>query len=190
MKRLIPALILLVLLIGAVFFAQWRLNQPNIPELYTVPDFEFKSHLGDNFSNADFNAKISVANFIFTNCPGICPVMSREMAAIYEQYEGDEDVQFVSFSVDPARDSLEALIEYAERWNVTDQRWKFLRTEKEAIEALYEGGFKLGGELPRGHSGAFVLVDQNGIIRGYYNYNEEESLVLLNDHLKILKDLL
>ena len=82
MKRLIPALLLLVLLIGAVFFAQYRLNQPNIPELYPVPEFEFKSHLGDTFTSDDFKGKISIANFIFTNCPGICPVMSRKMAAI------------------------------------------------------------------------------------------------------------
>ncbi|KAA3611200.1 MAG: SCO family protein [Calditrichaeota bacterium] len=188
MKRLVPALILLLLLIGSVFFAQWRLQQTTIPELYEVPDFEFKSHLGNTYTNENFNDKITVANFIFTNCPGICPVMSRKMAVIYEKYETQKDVQFVSFSVDPERDSLQALIEYAENWGVADQRWQFLKTEKEAIETLYENGFKLGGELPRGHSGAFVLIDENGVIRGYYNYEEEESLTLLNEHIDHLKN--
>ncbi len=116
--------------------------------------------------------------------------MSREMAEIYEEYQDVEKVQFVSFSVDPERDSLDALISYAEKWGVTDQRWQFFRTEKESIKTLYRDGFKLGGELPFGHSGAFVLIDENGVIRSYYNYDDEESLELLKSHLNILKDLL
>ncbi len=188
MKRLFPAFILLVLLLCAVFFAQMRLKQTNIPELYPVPSFEFKSQFGDNFTNNDFAGKISVVDFIFTSCPGICPVMANKMSALYQEYEQENDVQFVSFSVDPARDSLETLIEYAQNLGIKDNRWKFLRTEKAAIDTLYEKGFKLGGELPYGHSGAFVLIDENGIIRGYYNYNDIESLALLEDHINILID--
>ncbi len=190
MKRFIPALLLLLLLLSAVFFAQWRLNQKNIPKLFPVPDFKFKTHFGDTFTNENFEGHISVANFIFTSCPGICPVMSRKMSVIYEQYSDEDNLQFVSFSVDPARDSLQALINYAEIWGANDQRWKFLRTEKDSIQTLYEHGFKLGGELPHGHSGAFVLVDENGVIRGYYNYEEEESLKLLTNHINMLLKLL
>ncbi len=190
MKRFLPALLLLLLLLSAVFFTQWRLNQKNIPELFPIPDFKFKTHFGDTFTNENFEGQISVANFIFTSCPGICPVMSRKMSVIYEQYSDEDNVQFVSFSVDPTRDSLQALINYAEIWGANDHRWKFLRTEKDAIQTLYEHGFKLGGELPHGHSGAFVLVDENGVIRGYYNYDDDESLKLLNTHINLLLKLL
>jgi protein SCO1 len=187
-NKLIPALILLILLISAVFIAQWQLNKTNIPELYKVPEFEFTSQLGDAFSNKDFENKISVANFIFTNCPGICPIMGRKMAALYEEFSDEPNIQFISFSVDPDRDSLQALVEYAQRWDVNDNRWLFLRTEKGAIDSLYENGFKLGGELPRGHSGAFVLIDQKGFIRGYYKYDDEESIDALRNHMMMLVD--
>lgn len=188
MKRLIPSLILLVLLLGSVFFVQKYYNKPVVPELYTVPAFEFPSQQGVSFSNKNFNNKISVVDFIFTNCPGICPLMTKQMADFYNEYSDQKNIQFVSFSVDPARDSLEALKSYADKWHVNDNRWYFLRTEKERIQDLYQNGFKLGGELPYGHSGVFVLVDNKGMIRGYYTYNDDKELKLLKDDISVLLD--
>jgi len=188
LKRLLPSFILLILLLASVFVAQRYFNQPEIPKLYPVPDFEFPSQQGNVFSNHNFNAKISVVDFIFTNCPGICPVMTNKMSALYQEYVDENRVQFVSFSVDPDRDSLQALVNYAEKWHVTDQRWYFLRTEKEKIQNLYEQGFKLGGELPYGHSGTFVLVDQNGMIRGYYDHSNPDDLELLHRDIEVLLD--
>ena len=188
MKRLLPSLILLVLLLGSVFFAQKYFNRHEIPKLFTVPDFEFVSQHGDVFSNLNFYTKISVVDFIFTNCPGICPVMTNKMSELYQEYADQNTVQFVSFSVDPERDSLQALVRYAEKWHVNDRRWYFLQTEKEKIQILYEQGFKLGGELPYGHSGALVLVDHNGVIRGYYSYSDEEELDTLRSDIDVLLD--
>jgi protein SCO1 len=188
LKRLLPSFILLILLLGTLFFAQKYLNKPELPKLFTVPEFEFLSQQGTVFSNRDFSSKISVVDFIFTNCPGICPVMTNKMAALYEEYADEQTVQFVSFSVDPERDSLQALINYAQKWHVNDSRWYFLRTEKPEIQTLYEAGFKLGGELPYGHSGVFVLVDQNGIIRGYYSFDNEDELELLRRDITLLTD--
>jgi len=188
MKKLIPAGVLLILLFAAVYIAQWQLNKPEIIELYKLPEFHFTSQDGEPFSNNNFENKISVANFIFTNCPGICPVMSVKMANLYEEFSDEPGVQFISFSVDPERDSLQALIEYSERWGVNDHRWLFIRTEKEAIADLYENGFKLGGELPRGHSGAFVLIDQHGVTRGYYAFNDDERLADLRSDMAVLVD--
>ena len=187
-KRLIPSFILLVLLLASVFIAKKYFNQPEIPKLYPVADFEFTSQQGTVFSNLNFYTKISVVDFIFTKCPGICPVMTNKMSELYQEYADENMVQFVSFSVDPARDSLQALVNYALKWHVNDQRWYFLRTEKDKIQNLYEQGFKLGGELPYGHSGAFVLVDHNGIIRGYYDHSNNEELELLRRDIEVLLD--
>ena len=187
MKKIIPAGILIVLLIISVFVGKWYLNKPNIPELYKVPAFEFENQDGKPFTNANFANRISVVDFIFTNCPGICPMMSRKLASVYEDYSGDDGVQFISFSVDPARDSLQALQAYAKRWGVTDQRWQFIRTEKDAISKLYSEGFKLGGELPYGHSGSIILVDQNGVIRGYYNFDDDEAFARMESDLSALE---
>ena len=188
MKRIIPSLVLLSLLIGTVFVVKEYFNKPVIPELYTVPDFQFKSHQNVEFSNKNFSGKVSVANFIFTNCPGICPVMSREMMVLYDEFEGNENIQFISYSVDAENDSLQALKTYAEGWGVTDSRWHFLRTQQEVIQTLYEQGFKLGGELPYGHSTKFVLIDNNNTIRGYFSYDDSEQMALLKENLSSLSD--
>lgn len=190
MKKILPSLILIVLLAGVVFYAQMRFNTPKIPPLYPVPAFEFKAHTNDMVSEKDLSGKITVANFIFTTCPGICPVMTKKMKVLYDTYKDEENIKFLSFSVDPAIDSLEALQAYAERYEISDARWKLLRTDVESITKLYEEGFKLGGELPYGHSGAFVLIDENGFIRGYYNYDDDNSIKILNKHLVFLNDAL
>ncbi len=188
MKKLIPSLVLLILLVTTVYFAQKYFNKPFIPELYTVPEFQFESQLGSNFSNKNFSDKISVANFIFTNCPGICPVMSREMAVFYEEFRGSENIQFISFSVDSERDSMQALKDYAQNWGVSDNRWLFLRTQQEVIQDLYKQGFKLGGELPYGHSTKFVLIDNKNTIRGYFSYDDPDQMLQLKDYLVTLSD--
>jgi len=188
MKRLLPSLILLVLLLASVFIVQKYYNKTEVPKLYTVPDFEFTTQYGDAFSNLNFNTKVSLVDFIFTNCPGICPVMTNKMSELYREYADNNSIQFVSFSVDPARDSLKALVRYSEKWHVNDKRWLFLQTEKEKIQSLYEQGFKLGGELPYGHSGSFVLVDASGIIRGYYSYNDDQELELLRQDISSVLD--
>ncbi|MCB0281893.1 MAG: SCO family protein [Calditrichae bacterium] len=186
MKKLIPALILLVLMISAVFIAQSYLNRKEIPKLYSVPDFSFETYKGEAFNNSNFSNKISVVDFIFTNCPGLCPAMSRKLASLYDDYSGEDKIQFVSFSVDPARDSVQALQDYADRWGVNDQRWQFIRTDKQGIDSLYENGFKLGGELPHGHSASLVLVDNNGVIRGYYNYDDDAAIEQMKKDLETL----
>jgi protein SCO1 len=188
MKRILPSLILLALLIGGVFFAKKYFITPDIPELYIVPDFSYQTQQGHTFSNKNFSDKITVADFIFTNCPGICPVMSNEMFKLYQDYEGSDQVQFVSFSIDPARDSIEALKQYAEAWGISDQNWYFLRTDTSTIGTFYEQGFKLGGELPFSHSTKFVLIDNKNYIRGYYDFDDPEQIEQLKENISVLTD--
>jgi len=96
-------------------------------------------------------------------------------------------VQFVSISVDPDRDTLQVLREYAESWDVDDNRWVFLRAPIEDVIALMEGGFKLpAGELPMGHSNRFVLVDQNGVIRSYHDSFDDAALETLKNNMREL----
>lgn len=187
MKKILPSLILLGLLIATVFIAQHFLIKKQLAKLYTLPEFSYFSHHETDFFNGQLTGKVSVANFIFTKCPGICPVMTRRMHELYSEFETEDRVQFVSFSVDPERDSLQALQYYAKKWEVKDRRWHFLRTDS-TIQSLYEQGFKLGGELPYGHSGAFVLIDNNAVLRGYYHYDDEAELALLRDDIQLIID--
>jgi protein SCO1/2 len=151
-----------------------------------VPEFSFTTQEGRTFTLSGMKGKINVMDFIFTSCPGICPVMSARMSELYQAFHSTDKVQFVSISVDPDRDSLETLKRYAGRYGVHDQRWIFLRAEMPQITDLYENGFKLSGMLPAEHSAKLILVDGKGIIRGYYDSQDEISMRILQTHISAL----
>ncbi len=88
---------------------------------------------GDAFGREDLNEKISIVSFGFTNCPGVCPVMNKYMSEMYHEFERTADIQFVTISVDPDRDSIEVLRAYADSWGVNDNRWVFLRAPIDSV---------------------------------------------------------
>ncbi len=187
LKILFP-LTAIIIAIALFMYVRSRIGESkSLPELYEVPAFSYTDQFEEKVDNDVFKNRISVVDFIFTNCPGLCPMMASRMTVFYNDYKDDPLVQFISFSVDPARDSLKAIQDYAQRYDVHDKRWLFLRTDS-TINDFYEHGFKLGGELPRGHSGAFILVDGKGIIRGYFDSNLPSELKMLNEAIKRLKE--
>ena len=179
---LLFAFSLLALLV--VDFAEQSRNE--IPMYDAVPDFSFMESKGQKFELEDIKGKINIFDFFFTTCRGPCPIMSREMEKLYSYYQSTDKVQFVSVSVDPKRDSLAVLRAYAEKHGVTDNRWNFLHGEIEELKRLSEEGFKLGSDFPDMHNTNFILVDQNGTIRGYYDPFTEASIKLLKTHIRQL----
>ncbi len=177
-------LLLIVVGIAVIDFAQK--SKQDLPVLYDLPEFKFVDQDSIVFTRDSLKNKITVVDFIFTNCPGPCPLMSAEIAKLYDFYSGYPQVNFLSISVDPMRDSLSALKQYAEKFGVYDRRWLFIRNEMEETMDLYEYGFKLGGMLPAGHSTKFILVDRNARIRGYYSSDDAISLSILKDHINTL----
>jgi len=177
----------LVLLVGAFFvIKEGQQSQSKLSILYDLPVFEYTERDGSPFGRDEFFNKITIVDFIFTNCPGPCPMMSARMKDLYLLYSRTEKIQFVSISVDPNRDSLSVLQEYAERFGVNDNRWLFLRSPMDDVIDLYENGFKLGGMLPADHSTKFILVDNNATIRGYYDSLDDISLSILKTHIREL----
>ena len=160
--------------------------QGALPVLYELPEFAFTERQGKPFGKADFIGKLTIVDFIFTNCPGPCPYMSSKMAELYQAYSDTDKLQFVSISVDPNRDSLSVLQKYADRLGVKDKRWVFLRAPMVEVMDLYESGFKLGGILPVDHSTKFILIDQTATIRGYYDTYDDISMRILKTHLNEL----
>ena len=176
--------VLILFLLAAFWVIEMaQKSQNDLPKLYALPDFRFNDQNGQPFGLEEMKGKINVVDFIFTRCQGPCPMMSSRMARFYQRFAGSGQVQFISISVDPGRDSLEALRQYAKKYAVNDHRWVFLRGDMEQVIDLYGNGFKLGGMLPAEHSTRFVLVDADGIIRGYYDSNDDISMNLLNTHL-------
>lgn len=180
-------LIFILAIAGVFVINRANISRSAIPILWEVPEFEFVERSGQLFGLDEMKGKLNVVDFIFTSCPNICPVMSARMSELYELYSGFDIVQFVSISVDPERDTLETLGDYAKAWGVIDDRWVFLRAEIEDVIRLSEDGFKLPAEnLPMGHSNRFVLVDQNGMIRSYHDSFDDAALEALKKNIREL----
>ena len=181
-----------VILLGAG--ASWVIQKANssyeIPILKPVPVFSFINQDGDPFTEKDLYDKITVLDFIFTSCPGPCPIMTQNMTGLYQDFDQVEEVQFVSITVDPDVDTQEILKQYAKINGVKDDRWQFITSSIEAIKDLKKNGFMLyAEELPRGHAIKFVLIDQNGQIRKYFDGTEEASMaVLRKDITNLVKE--
>jgi protein SCO1/2 len=152
-----------------------------LPNFYPVPDFSLIERSNRPVTLHDFQGRVWVANFIFTSCAGMCPIMSDKMQRLQETLPAD--VRLVSFTVDPERDTPEVLTAYAERYNADPNRWLFLTGPKETLHKLSLEGFKLGLDETQGtqiepitHSSRFVLVDKMGQIRGYYSSEDAQTM--------------
>lgn len=154
----------------------------------SVPDFSLTNQQGNALGLSDMVGKIWIADFIFTNCPTICPAMTQEMARLQSEFVA-HPVYFVSFSVDPERDTTEVLTRYAKAYGADDRRWHFLTGDKAHIYQLAEQGFFLDAG-PKGggilHSPRFVLVKPDGNIHDYYHSQSKPAMLRLRQDIKTL----
>lgn len=176
-----------------------RIKAGALPIYGTVPDFSLTERSGAIVRDADLRGQVWIANFIFTRCAGVCPLMTRKMKWIQDRPEGSPNIRLVSFSVDPEHDTPQVLAEYAKKFSADPEQWLFLTGDKEKIYALSEQHFLLGvGPIPPEerqaldqrvrHSSRFVLVDPKLRIRGYYDSEAEGNLEdLVRDALSLLK---
>jgi protein SCO1/2 len=140
-----------------------------------------------------FQGKIYVADFFFTSCPTICPIMKSQMLRVYEKYRDNDQVLLLSHSIDPEHDTVAILSDYAARLNISAARWHLVTGVKEEIYdtahryglAAMEDKNAAGGFI---HSGSFSLVDRQGRIRGYYKGTEEEAVDRLIKDIRRLLD--
>lgn len=161
---------------------------------HTIADFEFINQMGQKVTNETVKGKVYVADFFFTSCPTICPIMKKEMLRVYDIYKEDPDFMILSHSIDPGYDTQEVLFEYADRLGVEDAKtWNFLTGEPQKIFEIGQTSYlttamedqnEPGGFL---HSGAFLLIDQSGRIRGVYDGTKSDQVDrLIKDIPKIL----
>ena len=128
---------------------------------------------GETKGTADLGGKVWVADFFYTTCPAVCPMLSSRLAMVQEKFAANPDVRLVSIATDPAKDTPDALKLYAERFKA-GPHWLFLTGDKAAIFELANKGFKLSlteernSPDPVTHSTKLVLVDRSGTIRGFY----------------------
>ena len=189
-------LILIPLLIAAgLFFLRQmevaRLASRQLPEDGIVPPFQLTDQDGQPFGTEQLRGKIWIADFVYTTCPGPCPMISSRMSETQKPLR-NTDVKLVSFSVDPQHDTPAVLRDYAAKLNAQPGRWKFLTGDKDAIYRLIRDGFKLttlDGAVGPVHSTRLVLVDRHGVIRGYYDATEADAITrLLADTNHLLQE--
>lgn len=170
------------------------LRQRTVSSYGTVPEFVLVNQDGQNFGSAQLRGKIWIADFIYTTCPGPCPMISSRMSELQKPLE-KTDVHLVSFSVDPAKDTPQVLRGYAERLQAEPGRWDFLTGPQSTIYNLSRNGFKLAisdGSDAKGipvHSTRIILVDRHGAIRGYYDAAEPDAVTkLVADTTHLLRE--
>ena len=171
-----------------------RLASRQIQSYGSVPSFQLTNQDGRPFGSSNLAGKIWIADFIYTTCPGPCPMISSRMSELQKPLQ-KTDVHLVSFSVNPEKDTPEVLRGYADKLQAEPGRWDFLTGAKPAIYKLSHDGFKLAvsdGSDAQGipvHSTRIVLVDRHGQIRGYYDATEPEAITkLLADTNHLLRE--
>lgn len=148
-------------------------QEPPLPVFGMVPEFTLTSEQGQPFGSHQLIGRPWIAAFIYTTCPGPCPRMSKLMTGLQSE---TTNVNLVSFTIDPARDTAPVLAEYAKRYKADPKRWTFLTGPVATLQKLNREGFKLGdvdGSLD--HSTRLVLVDPFLNVRGYYGTSDEEG---------------
>jgi protein SCO1/2 len=157
------------------------------PVMFTLPSqWSLVDHHGEPFTAQTLHGKVWVAGFVFTSCPSTCPAVTRAMADLRERFDRMQvDVEMVSFSVDPAKDTPAVLADYAAKVG-ENPKWRFVTGDPAEIKRLVKEGFRLGLDpaKPTGdgdlydiaHSTKLVLVDADGNVRGYYGIEPDEGL--------------
>jgi protein SCO1 len=156
----------------------WRAAPPALPVLGTLPEFQLVDQDGRPSGSAELRGHVWVASFVFTRCPTICPVIVATLGRIQHRARGIEHgFRIVSFSVDPQYDTPERLAAYARQHRASPRMWKFLTGPLGSVQDTVVGGLKIAmGDIEGQqdfasimHGTHFVLVDQQGRIRGYYD---------------------
>ncbi len=159
-----------------------------LPILGSVPPFTLTAQDDAAFNSRVLDSKVWVADFIFTHCTGPCPRMTSQMSKVAKAYAGNADVRFVSFTIDPVRDTPAVLSEYARRFHADPAQWNFLTGPVPDLHHLSREVFMLGDIDGRTfeHSTRFMLVDRRGRIRGAYLTSEPESIPQLTADIAVL----
>jgi protein SCO1/2 len=157
-----------------------------------IPPFRLITQDGSAVSNHDFDGKIYVADFFFTSCPDICPVIQRNMLKLYQKYRNNRQVRLLSHTIDPDHDTSSKLKWYAKKLGVEDSQWEFLRGSKQVIFSLAKNDYMVSidddtkGPGGFAHEGYLVLVDKEKRMRGVYDGTNEQEINKLMKDMDIL----
>lgn len=163
-----------------------------IRKYHTIADFSLTNQNGQRITQANYHDKIYVADFFFTTCPTICPIMTKNMVEIQKRIKND-DVLLLSHSVTPQIDSVAQLKKYALEKGVDDRKWNLVTGDKKQIYELARKSYLAvktngdGGPFDMIHTENFILVDKEKRIRGFYDGTKIEEVEKLMKDLEVLQ---
>lgn len=164
-----------------------------VRKYHTISDFRLLNQNGDTITQDFYKDKIYIADFFFTTCQTICPIMTDHMLKIQEKIKDDPDVLLLSHTVIPNADSVPQLKKYALEKGVEDQKWNLVTGAKKQIYDLARKSYLAAqsqgdaGPFDMIHTENFVLVDKKKRIRGFYDGTDPEAIENLMHDLSILK---
>ena len=179
----------------ASYTPRWIKPEDLPNDYHRIPSFRLTNHRGEQLSEEDLDGKVSVIDFFFTTCPGICSKMTSNMKLVQEAFLKDEYVLILSHSVMPAYDSVSILAEYAMDKGIEKKDWHLLTGDRSLIYDLGRNHYFVEEDLGLGkdadefiHTENFVLLDQQRRIRGIYNGLSKSSVLQLVADIKTLKE--
>lgn len=157
----------------------------------TIPAFKYINQYGDSITDKQLEGNIYVADFFFTTCPSICPVMHRNMLNIYNAFKDTTGFKIISYSIDPQHDSVPVLKKYADKLGIAGNTWWLLQgTKNETYQLAKNYLVSVQEKNPAGeyiHDGYFILIDKEKRIRGTYEGTDPKEVNRLIDDIKTLK---
>lgn len=163
-------------------------------QIHKIAPFEFINQDGVKITNKDFEGKIYIANFFFTTCPGICPILAENMGVLQENYKNDATIILLSHTVMPLVDSVEKIKAYATEKKAIANKWHLVTGYRDQIYSIARTSYfadedfkKTKDESEFIHTENFVLVDKKGRIRGVYNGTLRLDIQRLKRHIALLK---
>ncbi len=167
-------------------------------EGHKVANFSFTNQEGKTITQDDVKGKICVVEYFFTTCKGICPRMNENMTKVYGAFRGNDDIKILSHTVDPKKDTVEAMRDYALRFDADPKQWMFLTGDKKELYDMARYSYLVTAVDDTGtvdiqsdfiHTDRFVLVDRDGHIRGQYKGTDMGDINrLIGDIKELLKE--
>jgi len=165
----------------------------HIKRFHKIDDFSLVNQNNEIITNETYDGKIYIADFFFTTCPGICPIMKENMIELQDEFINDDDVLLLSHTVTPEIDSVSVLKKYSQEKGVLDTKWNMVTGDKKQIYNLARKSYLVAEDIESSrkydmiHTENFVLVDSKRRIRGFYDGTDSNVMEDLINDIKILK---
>ncbi|MEW6776955.1 MAG: SCO family protein [Bdellovibrionota bacterium] len=203
---LLASILVFIGIFFTLLFRSFSKPSGHVDVLFDLPAFSLTDQTGATVTRDSLAGKFLVVNFIFTRCPGVCPLLTKKMGDLGKEisaWKESGQIRFLSFTADPEYDTPPVLSEYAAKYSADPERWKFLTGDSSEVEKTIVQGFKISmGKEPVSpspgsgekeifeivHGERFVLVDSKSRIRGYYSEDGEGQKKLKEDLRKLLEE--